>query len=245
MSARGAVSTKRRCECGDPAPYSTPRKQADLLAALKGSATRAGGACPVSGSSKTFLLPNRHTIQRPDLAFPGGEHETPVIARGVLRDRAPYRPCRIPSRAKSRIHKGQLHQVRVLRPHARRRPSLHRRVRPERFLEALSHHARPHALQHKSLRQRSLPRHHRPLSRLREGGLHLCLPGRPRPLDVRRQVRPHAPAQAYEVRPERFRRKHGHLGHHRVVGQKHSQQQWPRRHVGHFLSRLLRRRGLN
>src|SRR5947209_17670361 len=68
MSARGAVSTKRRCECGDPAPYSTPRKQADLLAALKGSATRAGGACPVSGSSKTFLLPNRHTIQRPDLA---------------------------------------------------------------------------------------------------------------------------------------------------------------------------------
>src|SRR2546426_3704081 len=68
---------------------------------------------------------------------PGGQHETPVIARGVLRDRAPYRPCRIPSRAKSRIHKGQLHQIRALRPHARRRPSLHRRVRSEEHTSEL------------------------------------------------------------------------------------------------------------
>ena len=53
------------------------------------------------------------------------------------------------------------------------------------------------------------------------------------------EMRPHC---AVEARPGRHRREHRHLRHDRVAGEEHPQQQRPRRHVGHFVSGLLRRR---
>ena len=83
------------------------------------------------------------------------------------------------------------------------------------------------------------PRRSRPVAALRQGGLHLRLPGRARPLDVGGDVRQHAAAQRRQERAAGHRRKQRHLRHHRLAAQARAEPQRQGRAVGHLLSRLL------
>ena len=65
----------------------------------------------------------------------------------------------------------------------------------------------------------------RPVAAVRQGGLHLRLPGRARPLDVGRRVRQHAAAQRRQEGGRGHRRKHRHLRHDRLAGQERAEQQ--------------------
>ncbi len=71
----------------------------------------------------------------------------------------------------------------------------------------------------RALRRRSVPGQPRPVAAVRQGRLHLRLPGRARPLDVRRRLRQHAAAHPGEARPAGHRREHRHLRHHRLARQ--------------------------
>ena len=73
-------------------------------------------------------------------------------------------------------------------------------------------------------------------------GLHLRLPGHPRPLQVRGAVRD-APATPRQARSQGDRREHRHLRHDRVAAQERAAQQRPGRHAGRVLSRLAHRHG--
>ena len=76
-----------------------------------------------------------------------------------------------------------------------------------------------HAVQRPALRRRSVPGRPRPVAAVRQGGLHLRLPGRARPLDVGGRVRQHAAAQPRQERPAGHRREHRHLRHDRLAAQ--------------------------
>ena len=77
---------------------------------------------------------------------------------------------------------------------------------------------------------------------LREGRLHLRLPGRPRPLPLRRRVRRDA-ADADCAGADRRRREHRHLRHDRLAAEERPETQRARRPVGRVVRRLLRGRG--
>ena len=62
--------------------------------------------------------------------------------------------------------------------------------------------ADPHAVQRRALRRRPVPGRPRPVAAVRQGGLHLRLPGRARPVDVGGRVRQHAAAQPGQEGPK-------------------------------------------
>ena len=92
--------------------------------------------------------------------------------------------------------KADLHEVRIPHSDARRQTPLHRRLRRRRtrtstypiLMTRTPYSVKPYGVD----QYRDRPR---PLSTVRQGGLHLRLPGRARPLDVRGRVRQHAAAQ--------------------------------------------------
>ena len=67
---------------------------------------------------------------------------------------------------------------------------------PKDQSQTLSDPADAHAVQRQALRRRSVQGRPRPVAAVRQGGLHLRLPGRARPLDVGGRVRQHAAAQS-------------------------------------------------
>ena len=74
--------------------------------------------------------------------------------------------------------------------------ALHGRLRPQGRQPEVSHPDDPDAIRRSALRRRSVPGRPRAVAAVRQGGLHLRLPGRARPLDVGRDVRQHAAAQS-------------------------------------------------
>ncbi len=81
----------------------------------------------------------------------------------------------------------------------------------------------------------------RPVAAVRQGGLHLRLPGRARPLDVRGRVRQHAAAQPREEGPSDIDESTDTYDTIDWLLKNVPQQQRQGRPVGHLLSRLLHR----
>ncbi len=137
-----------------------------------------------------------------------------------------------------------LHQVRVPHPDARRGEAVHLRLRAEgrREEQALPDPPDADPVQRRALRERRLPRQRRPLRGGGEGGLHLRLPGRARPLHVRGAVRGRAAVRPGEG-PEGRGRVERHLGHDRVAAGEAPVGQRPRGAVRDLVPRLLREHG--
>ena len=138
--------------------------------------------------------------------------------------------------------KARLHQVRVPDPDARRRPALHRGLRPQgpvrRPIRSCSLRT-PYSVA--ALRRRRVQVGPRPVAALRQRGLHRRLSGRAGPVDVGGRVRQHAAPPAVEERPAGDRREHRHLRHDRLAAQERPEPQRQGGHVGDLLSRLLHR----
>ena len=83
----------------------------------------------------------------------------------------------------------------------------------------------------------------RPVAVVRQGRLHLRLPGRARPLDVGGRRSSTCGRTIPTRRAAGHRREQRHLRHHRLAGQARPQQQRQGRPVGHLVSRLLHRGG--
>ncbi len=117
------------------------------------------------------------------------------------------------------------------------------RLRAQGPVAALSHSDGPHALQRRALRRRPVQEDSRALGRVRESRLHLRLPGRARPLSVRRQVRRDARrTSTTNTSPQDVDDSSRHVRHHRIPAQARGEQQRQGRHLGHFLSRASIRR---
>ncbi len=135
---------------------------------------------------------------------------------------------------------GDLHQVRIPDPDARRGQAVHVGPDPQGRVQTAPDPAEPDALLRRPVRRGSAAGPGRTVGRLRRGRLHLRQPGRPRAVDVRGGVRQHAADPGGQGR-RRDRRGDRHLRHHRLAGQEHPQQQRPGRPVGDLLPRLLHR----
>lgn len=146
-----------------------------------------------------------------------------------------------PGPGRRRARARAVRQARGADPHAGRPPAVHGHLHPKGHQPRLPDPHAAHALQRVALRRGGLPRAPGALAPLPGRGLHLRLPGRAGPHDVRGRLREHAAPAGRERR--RRGREHRHLRHHRVAAQACGRPQRPRGPVGHQLSRLLLRRG--
>ena len=142
-------------------------------------------------------------------------------------------------RRRRRLHQGELHEVRVPHPDARRRPAVHRGVRPQGYVPPLPDPAEPHAVQRGALRGGFVSRRYRAVVSVQSRRLHRRLSGRSRAVDVGGRVRQHAAFPSAQGRRRRDRREHRHVRYDRLARQEHPQQQRQGRSVGDFVSGLL------
>ena len=134
---------------------------------------------------------------------------------------------------------GELHEVRVPDPDARRETVVHLGLRAQGRFADVPDPDEANPLQCPALRGRPVPREPRAVSAVCQGGVHLRLPGRARPLDVGGGIRPHATPSLEEDQEDGNRREHRHLGHRRVADQARPWPQRPSGHRRHFLSGVL------
>ena len=160
----------------------------------------------------------------------------------------PHGPRRSPARRLLRrcdgagpgVRQGQLHQVRIPHPDARRqdsssRPSMCPRIRSQSYPILLTR--TPYSVKPYGVDQYKPDLGPSPLFG-KEGYIFVYQDVRGRWMSEGEFVnmRPHNPAQE---RPDRHRREHRHLRHHRLAGQARAEPQRQGRHVGHLVSRLL------